>query len=128
MDEPMRRIVVTGGRSPLGHRVLDALRANPMVEHVRGVVARASDERGPLDFVKYVPDHRPFAEYLEKNQIDTVIQCDLVADRNGSDENTREADVIAAMALGAAIARENSTVRNWVLVSSSSIYPVRSVV
>lgn len=126
MDEPMRRIVVTGARSPLGQRVLDALRASLFVEHVRGVVARASQERGALDFVTYVPDHRPFAEYLEKNQIDTVIQCDLVADRNGSDDKTREADVIAAMCLGAAIAREKSSVRNWILVSSSSIYPVGS--
>ncbi len=113
---------MTGGSSPLGRRVREILEADPEVEHVRGV--EPSPGRGvvsgeELDFVSFVPDHRPFAEYLAKGEIDAVIQCGLRAD-------AREADVIPTLCLGAAIGHEPSPVRSWVVASSSLIYPIDS--
>ena len=129
MDEPKRRFVVTGGRSPLGRRILEELRDLPTCEHVRGVEAKARGgdrKTEDLDFVPFAPDHRPFTEYLEKNRIDTVVHCGLVPDRMGLPGPVHEADVIGTMCLGAAIAHEGSSVRNWVIASSSAIYTVDS--
>ena len=125
----MRRIVVTSARTPLGRGLVDALRASPSIEHVRGVESRprtAGRDQDDLDIVPFVPDHRPFIEYLEKQRIDTVIQCGLVPDRSGAASSAREADVIATMCLGAAIGQVGSCVRSWVLASSSAIYPIGS--
>ena len=125
----MRRIVVTSAGSPLGLAMLAALRAMPGVEQVRGVTSNDKHARPigeELEVVPYVPDHRPFAEYLEKESIDTVIQCGLVPDRSGIGQVESEADVIATMCLGAAIAQPGSNVRSWVLASSTAIYPVGS--
>ena len=108
----MRRIVVTSAGSPLGLAMLAALRAMPGVEQVRGVTSTDKHARPigeELEVVPYVPDHRPFAEYLEKESIDTVIQCGLVPDRSGLGPVESEADVIATMCLGAAIAQPGST-------------------
>ncbi len=125
----MRRIVVTSAGSPLGLTMLAALRAMPEIEQVRGVTSSEKHARPigeQLEVVPYVPDHRPFAEYLEKESIDTVIQCGLVPDRSGVGHVETEADVIATMCLGAAIAQPGSTVRSWVLASSTAIYPIGS--
>jgi len=89
--------------------------------------AHASRASEPdVDFIPLVPDPRPFAEFLRKECIDTVVQCDLVADRSGAGSHAAEADVIAAMSLGAAIAQEGSAVRSWVIASSTAIYPIAS--
>jgi UDP-glucose 4-epimerase len=129
----MRRILVTGARSPLGRSVVDALRASPEVETVRAVESRPArrerDEDDPVDdveVVSFVPDHRPLADYLERERIEIVIQCGLVADRNGLASHAREADVIGTMCTGAAIGYEGSPVRSWVLASSSAVYPIDS--
>ena len=125
----MKRVVVTAGRSPLARSVVERLRGDPAIEQVRGVEARPQkdeQDEGELDFVAFVPDHRPFVEYLEKERIDTVIQCGLVPDRSGLGSKAREADVIATMCLGAAIAQEHSSVRSWILASSSDVYPTAS--
>lgn len=127
----MRRVVVIGATSPLGRRVVEKLRADSGIGLVRGVEVRAPGrdplpEGDDLDFVPLVPDHRLFADYLEKEGIDTVIQGDLVPDRSGLDARKGEADVIATMCLGAAIGHAGSRVRSWVLASSSAIYPIGS--
>ena len=125
----MRRIVVTSAGSPLGLAVLAALRVLPGVEQVRGVTSTEKHARPigeQLDVVPYAPDHRPFAEYLDKESIDTVIQCGLAPDRSGIGQVESEADVIATMCLGAAIAQPGSSVRSWVLASSTAIYPIGS--
>jgi len=125
----MRRVVVTSAGTPLGLAMLAAMRAMPGVEQVRGVTSNERHARPigeELDVVPYVPDHRPFAEYLEKESIDTVIQCGLVPDRSGVGSLESEADVIATMCLGAAIAQPGSTVRSWVLASSTAVYPIGS--
>ena len=125
----MRRIVVTSAETPLGRAVLAALRAMPGVEQVRGVTSKEKHARPigeALEVVPYVPDHRPFCEYLEKEAIDTVIQCGLTPDRSGMGQVESEADVIATMCLGAAIAQPGSSVRSWVLASSTAIYPIGS--
>jgi UDP-glucose 4-epimerase len=123
----MKRIVVTSGRSPLAKCVVETLRAHPDIERIRGVEFRPTSRvDNEIDVVPFAPDHRPFVEFLEKERIDTVIQCGLVPDRSGIGRRSREADVIGTMCLGAAIAYEGSCVRSWVLVSSSAVYPISS--
>ncbi len=134
MAEAARRIVVTNPTSPLGRELLAALSSDPHVEVLRGVETKsrkgqpnANRQSDPdLAFGPLVPDPRPFAEYLRKEHIDTVVQCGLVADRSGEGSHAVEADVIASMCLGAAIANEDSTVRSWVIASSTAIYPIGS--
>lgn len=129
MAENVRRIAVVGGRTPLGRRVVAALRASEAVADVRGIESTPShDPSGApdVDVVPYLPDHRPFAAYLVENAIDTVIHCSLVADRAGRGPRRRSADVIATMCLGNAIASEGVAVRSWVVASSSDVYPVDS--
>jgi nucleoside-diphosphate-sugar epimerase len=128
LDESGRRVVVTAGRSPLARRVVAALRASPEIEHARGVEAkeRGDEASDDLDFVSFAPDHRPFVEYLEKERIDTVIQCGLVPDRSGLGLSSGDGDVIGTMCLGAAVGHERCSVRSWVLVSSSAVYPIGS--
>lgn len=124
----MKRIVVTAGGSPLGRRVVDALRKSPDTEHVRGIEARqrGGDRDDDLDIVSFAPDHRPFAEYLETERIDTLIQCGLVPDRSGLGSTTRQADVIGTMCLGASIGNGGSSIRSWIIASSSAVYPIGS--
>lgn len=122
----MRRIAVIGGGSPLGRLVVARLASSPEVELVRGIESRASEADVDLDVVPFVPDPRPLAEHFEKAGIDTVVHTSLVADRCGVSAAAREADVIGAMCLGAAIGHAGSPVRSWVVVSSSAIYPIGS--
>lgn len=147
----MRRIAVIGGASPLGRRVVARLAVRPEVELVRGIETRAragvpsrsaaassfdsasrsasASDLGAdagFDVVPFVPDPRPLAEFLEKEAIDTVVHANLVADRCGASAVARDADVIGAMSLGAAIGHADSPVRSWVVVSSSAIYPIGS--
>jgi UDP-glucose 4-epimerase len=129
----MRRMVVLGGGTPLGRRVVASLRRKVEVDSAVGIEHHPfhGSEDDPamnedLEFLSWAPDHRPFAEYLIKEEIDTVIDCGLVADRGGAATQPSGADVISAMYVGAAIADERSSVRSWVLASSSAFYPCQS--
>ena len=129
LGEHMKRVVVTDAGSALGRRVVDRLRADSLVESARGVETRTGEGASldaDIDVIPLVPDHRPFVEYLQKEGVDTVIQCGLAPDRRGQGRRSGEADVITTMCLGAAIAHESSGIKNWVLLSSSSIYPIDS--
>ena len=124
-----RRIVVTAGDSPLGRRVLEQLRVSPSVEFSRGLEASHGTPgvgRDDRDIVPFVPDHRALSTYLREKRIDTVIQCGVTADRSGLSSASQEADVITTMCVGAAIGVESSSVRSWVVVSSTGVYPVES--
>lgn len=126
----MRRIAVIGGASPLGRALIERLGSHPDVEHVRGIESRAPTDRRAapeLDVVSFVPDPRPLAEYFEKEGIDSVVHANLIPDRCGASARAREADVIGAMCLGAAIGQPGSPVRSWIVVSSSAIYPIGSL-
>ncbi|MCP4905489.1 MAG: NAD-dependent epimerase/dehydratase family protein [bacterium] len=128
-DSARRRVVVTGARSPLGRRLLDALHKRSEVEFVRGLEARPArrgSEEPDLDIVPFSPDHRPFVEYLARESIDTVIQIGLAPDRTGFASSVSEADVIGTMSLGAAIGSQGGSVRCWVVASSSAVYPIAS--
>jgi len=108
---------------------VDVLRKRPEVESVRGVepgAVRNGSGASDLDIVPFQPDHRPFAEYLARERIDSVIECGLAPDRTGRVSTGREADVIGTMCLGAAIGSQGGPVRSWVLASSSTIYPIAS--
>jgi UDP-glucose 4-epimerase len=130
----MRRIVVVGGASPLGRRIIDRLREDPAVECARGVETRArraldfevKDSMDEIEIVPIVPDHRPFVKFLQSERIDTIVQCAVALDRCGSASQSSEADVITTMGLGTATTHPGSGIRNWVLLSSSAIYPIES--
>jgi UDP-glucose 4-epimerase len=122
-------MVVLGGGTPLGRRVVDSLRQKANVDWAIGIEHQPFEDpamNDGLEFLSWAPDHRPFAEYLLKEEIDTVIDCGLVADRGGAVTQPSGADVISAMYVGAAIADERSSVRSWVLASSSAFYPSES--
>ncbi len=125
----MRRMIVLGGGTPLGRRVVASLRQNVEVDSAMGIEQHPFDDPAmneDLEFLSWAQDHRPFAEYLLKQEIDTIVDCGLVADRRGAASQPSGADVISAMYVGAAIADESSTVRSWVLASSSAFYPIGS--
>jgi nucleoside-diphosphate-sugar epimerase len=127
--KPMRRLVVLGGGTPLGRRVVAALRENAEVDCAVGIERHRFNDpamNDGLEFISWSSDHRPFAEYLLKEEIDTVIDCGLVADRGGAETRPSGADVISAMYVGAAISDERSFVRSWVLASSSALYSSQS--
>lgn len=129
MGEATQRIVVTGARSPLGRCLMDVLRKRSQVERVRGLEPRAARDGADdpdIDIVPFQPDHRPFVEYLAREQINTVIECGLAPNRTGLAPSVREADVIGTMCLGAAIGSRDGPVRSWVLASSSAVYPIAS--
>jgi nucleoside-diphosphate-sugar epimerase len=122
-------MVVLGGGTPLGRRVAAALRQNAEIDSAVGIERQPLDDpamNADLEFLSWAPDHRPFAEYLLKEEIDTVVDCGLVADRGGAEAQPSGADVISAMYIGAAISDERSSVRSWVLASSSAFYPSQS--
>lgn len=121
--------MVVGGGSPLGRRIIDRLRENPTVESVRGVETRRTSDlatTNSIEIIPIVPDHRPFAEFLESKGIDTVVQCAVCSDRSGNSSRESEADVITTMCVGNAATHAGSGIRNWVLLSSSAIYPIES--
>lgn len=130
MAEGRRRIAVIGGRSPLGRRVADALHDDPGVEAVHpleGRLGRRAGEDARVDIVSFDPDHRPLAEFLASERIDTLVQCALVADRCGRQPSASTAGVIETMNLGAAVGHEDVSVRSWVVASSTAVYPIGSM-
>lgn len=118
------------------------LQTRPGVERVRAIESRPprpqrahradstvdvdGDGDGDIDVVPFVPDPRPLGEYLAKERIDTVVHASLVPDRCGATAQAREADVIGAMCLGAAIGQTGSPVRSFIVASSSGVYPIGS--
>jgi len=122
-------MVVLGGGTPLGRRVIVSLQRKVEVDRAVGIEPHPFDHPAmneDLEFLSWAPDHRPLAEYLLKEEIDTVIDCGLVADRACTATQPSGADVISAMYVGAALADERSPVRSWVLASSSAFYPSQS--
>lgn len=123
----MRRVLVTGADDPLGRRVLETLRGRVGVERAVGVErsATASWVDG-TELVAFDADHRELSDFIDRHEIDTVVHCALAPDRSGRERLPCEARVIETMRLGAAIARDESPVRAWVVASSSDVYPVNS--
>lgn len=125
----MRRLIVLGGGSPIGRRVVDSLRRQNEYECVVGIERfpfRDPARNEDLEFHSWFPDHRPFAEYLLKEEIDTVIDCGLVRDRAEAAAQPSGAKVISCMYLGAALASPRSPVRSWILASSTAFYSSES--
>ncbi len=124
-----RRIVVTDAQLPIAEPILRALRASSAVGFV-GAVATRPSTHSPRGFdVETIPlssDHRELVAYLRSREIDTVVQCGLAPDRTGRRSARTEADVIGTMCTGAALGHDGIGVRNWVVLSSTSIYPVDS--
>ena len=125
----MRRMIVLGGGTPVGRRVIERLRHAAEVDSVVGVAQEPSGvaaDDDDLEFFAWSTDHRAFADYVVKNEIDTIVDCGLVADRSGFASRPSGADVVSAMYVGAAVADEQSCVRSWVLASSTAYYPSRA--
>lgn len=129
MDEMVRRIAVTQAHAPLARRLVERLRESPRVDHVHAVVAHEREaELAPAGaaVLPHAPDARAFAEFLEKESIDTVVQGVLSPGRSGLHEREAAADVIGTMCLAGAVGQPGSPVRSWVIASSSAIYPLDS--
>lgn len=123
----MKNVLVTGAGTVLGRALLRRLRLHEGVEHLVGAEATSSSDW--LDGAEMLPlpdDHGGLVSLLTEYPIDTVIHCGLAPDRSGSQMEPREARVIDTMQLGAAIASAETSVRAWVLASSSSVYPVET--
>lgn len=124
-----RRIVVTDAQHAIAAPILRALRASSAVEFVGGVATRAgryASRSGDIEVIPLASDHRAFGAYLRSHAIDTVVQCGLAPDRSGRPCARTEADVIGTMCTGAAVGQEGTAIRNWIVLSSTSIYPVDS--
>lgn len=123
----MKNVLVTGAATPLGRRVLHSLRGSEGVEHLVGLESElSSDWIAGAELVPLPSEHRDLVALLAEQPIDTVIHCSMVPDRNGSRAAPSEARVIETMHLGAAVASPECSVRSWVIVSSSDVYPVDS--
>ncbi len=123
----MKAVVVTGASSPLGQRVVEALRRLDDTDRIFGVEPAASAKyMEGVELLSFGEDHRDLVEFLCTNQIDTVIHCGMAPDRSGRGAEAREARVIDTMRLGAVLASDDVPVRSWVVASSSAVYPVTS--
>lgn len=123
----MRNVLVTGAASPLGKRLIEHLRSHDDVERVVGVEPpTSSDWIEGATLVSLGSDHREWVDLLQDDAIDTVIDCGLVPDRNGTRAEPVEAKVVDAMRLGAAVGHSSARVRAWVVASSSAVYPIDS--
>ncbi len=123
----MKRVLVTGAATPFGRRVATHLARHPEVERVLGFSGRTEPEALPgVEQLRTPEDHRKLVEALRAEQVDTVVQCDLAPDRDGARTLPADPHVIATMKMGAALGYEALPVRAWVLVGSSSVYPIRS--
>ncbi len=123
----MKNILVTGASTPLARALLVWLRRVDGVEHLVGVEPHAtSNWIDGVELVALPADHQDLVQLLCQFPIDTVIHCDLAPDRNGSRETPHEARVVETMRIGAALAHGDTSVRSWVLASSSDVYPVSS--
>lgn len=123
----MRNVMVDGADGPLGNRLAEFLARRPEVKRLVGVEPDSSSDWSPdIEMTACEPDHRRQLEFMQEYEIDTVIQCGVAPDRSGAPQQAEMADVIGTMRLGAAIGHAESPVRCWVVLSSSSVYPVNS--
>lgn len=123
----MKNVLVTGAGAPLGRRMVEHLRGWDGVEHIVGVEPTASSHWvDGAELIGFPTDQHEFVSLLAEYPIDTVIHCGLAADRSGSSATPSDARVIETMRLGAAIASPETSVRSWVIASSSSVYPTDS--
>jgi len=123
----MHNVLVTGAADPLGRRLVEHLRQREGIGRVVGVEPATSSEwiEG-VELVAFDADHRALVEFLNDNEIDTVLHCGLAPDRSGRAGGPREARVIETMRLGAAIAHPDVAVAAWVVASSTAVYPASS--
>jgi len=123
----MKNVMLDGAASPLGNRLAEFLADRPEVKRLVGIEAELSSDGSPeIETTAYEPDHRRQLEFMREYEIDTVIQCGVAPDRSGGPMKSEMADVIGTMRLGAAIGHADSPVRSWIVLSSSSVYPVNS--
>ena len=123
----MKNVLVTAATSPLGLGVIRRLRRRDGVEHIVGLEPSvSSDWIEEAELVATPSDHGEMLSLLAQYPIDTVIHCGAVPDRTGTTSRPREARVIETMRLGAAVADRESSVRSWVIASSSDVYPTSS--
>lgn len=123
----MKNVLIDGATSPLGMRLAETLSHRPDIRRLVGVEPEMSSSWSPdVELIDFEPDHRMQLQMLQDYEIDTVIQCGLAPDRTGETRAAVAAGVIETMRLGAAIGHTGSPVRCWVVLSSSSVYPIDS--
>lgn len=123
----MQNVMIDGISGPLANQLAESLSHHPEISRLVGVEPEMSSNWSrEIELISVEPDHRRQLECLRDYEIDTVIQCGLAPDRTGTCSKPAAGDVIGTMRLGAAIGHPKSPVRSWVVLSSSSVYPVNS--
>jgi UDP-glucose 4-epimerase len=119
-----KRILVTGVQTYWGYRVARALEERPDVETIIGVAPE--DPLGELERAEYVKvgaQHALLRRIVQAARIDTVIDTRLVVDSvTTSSRLAHENNVIGTMNILAACAGRDSTVRKFILKSSTHYY------
>lgn len=125
MGEGGRAIAIAGANRPLGRRVAETLREAPWVARVVGIESDASSEwMDGVQFVANESEPRQLVALFQEFAIDTVIHCAFAADRSGTSSEPSGGDVIQTLRLAAAITDPKTSVRSFVVASSSDVYPV----
>ena len=119
-----KRILVTGVQTYWGYRVARALEERPDVEAIIGVAPE--DPLGELERAEYVKvgaQHALLRRIVQAARIDTVIDTRLVVDSiTTSSRLAHENNVIGTMNILAACSGRDSTVRKFILKSSTHYY------
>jgi UDP-glucose 4-epimerase len=119
-----KRILVTGVQTYWGYRVARALEERPDVEAIIGVAPE--DPLGELERAEYVKvgaQHALLRRIVQAARIDTVIDTRLVVDSiTTSPRLAHENNVIGTMNILAACSGRDSTVRKFILKSSTHYY------
>jgi UDP-glucose 4-epimerase len=118
------RILVTGLGTFWGSRLAQYLEAQPSIEVLVGVDTR--EPRVPLERTEFVRVDASFdvlARIVQAAQIDTILHTHLVVDSTQArGRHIHETNVIETMNLLAAAGAAGSTVRKFVLKSSTLLY------
>jgi UDP-glucose 4-epimerase len=124
----MKNVMIDGVSNPVAAQLAASLSQRQEIKRLIGAeTAVSANWSEDVELIAMEPDHRRQLECLRDYEIDTVIQCGVAPDRLGVCHKPAPADVIGMMRLGAAIGHAKSPVKSWVVLSSSSVYPINSM-
>ena len=119
-----RRVLVTGADTFWGGRMIQALEADPNLDMILGMGARAPSvpfERA--EFVRADQNYSIVNRIVKATQVDTILHTFMVTDSDGiSHRRLHEINVIGTMNLLAAAGASGSSVRHIVVKSSTLVY------
>lgn len=119
-----KRVLITGLGSFWGSRMAKALEADPSVETIVGLDSvEPSIELERAEFVRVDANYSSIARVVRECGIDTIVHTFLVVDPTTmSRSQMHETNVISTMNLFAAAAAHDSTVKQVIVKSSTTVY------